>query len=241
VENPELTTTITRKNAIRRYIQGIADQHLPVRIARSEEEAELRSYKTQIARIDKDGSQIVIHQPKPSDWQRHLQDTESLYVSCRMPNGTIQFNGNLSLLEGAENSPYCQLTFPAELNKKQLRSNFRVSVLKYGSKIELELPNAEKKLKGICNDISLGGVLVHLPYCNEPLKKGDEINNLQLRIPGILELKCVAKVCRITEIEGTGIFMGLSFESLLPRQAKDLRLALIKLERRNIKTDPIAL
>jgi len=235
--NSELITTITRRNSILRYIQGIADQNLPVRITCNDEE-DSHSYRTQIARIAKDEDQIVIHQPKPSDWQKHLNGSDPLIVTCRMPNGTIKFKGNLSLLEDNENSPYCQLTIPSELSKRQLRSDFRVSVLKYRSEIEVLLPDDDKKHKGICNDISLGGILVHLPYCEEKLRKGDEVQEIHLRISGIIELRCAAKICRATEIEGSGLFMGLAFESLLPKQATDLRAALIKLERRNIKNDP---
>lgn len=235
--NSELITTITRRNSILRYIQGIADQNLSVRLA-CDDEDDSRSYRTQIARIAKDEDQIVIHQPKPSDWHKHLKGDDPLVVTCRMPNGTIKFRGNLSLLEDNENSPYCQLTIPNELSKKQLRSNFRVSVLKYRSEIDVFLPLSETKHKGICNDISLGGILVHLPYCEEELHKGDKVQKIHLRIPGIIDLSCAARVCRITEIEGTGQFMGLAFESLQQQQASDLRTALIKLERRNIKNDP---
>ena len=238
MNNSELITTITKKNAIARYIQGIADQRLPVRIACGEEENS-RVYRTQIARIAQDQDQIVIHQPKPADWHKHIRDDDSLFITCRMPNGTICFNGSLSLLEGNENSPYCQLSFPNELSKKQLRSNFRVSVLKYGSCIEMSVPGCDTRFKGICNDISLGGLLVHLPLCDQPLKKGDEIHDIHLHVPGIIDLRCVAKICRITEIEGRGLFMGLNFESLSGKQTDDLRTALIKLERQNIKTDPL--
>ncbi len=237
LHNSEIITTITRRNAILRYIQGIADQHLPVRIARGDEE-NAKIYRTQIARIANDEDQIVIHQPKPADWQQHIAQNEPLIVTCRMPNGTIKFKGSLSLLEDNEHSPYCQLSLPTQISKKQLRSDFRVSVLKYGSKIELTLPDVEKKYRGICNDISLGGVLVHLPYCDQKLEKGDEVDEMYLHIPGILDLRCAARVCRVTEVEGTGLFMGLSFEALLPKQNKELRSALIKLERKNIKTDP---
>ena len=238
MENSELITTITRKNAIARYIQGIADQHLPVRIACGEEEHS-RIYQTRIARIAHDQDQIVIHQPKPADWHKHISDEDSLIITCRMPNGTIKFHGNLSLLEDSANSPYCQLSFPSELSKKQLRSNFRVSVRRYGSKIELSVPGSNKRFKGICNDISLGGLLIHLPNCDYPLQKGDEVNDVYLHVPEIIDLRCEAKVCRITEIEGRGLFMGLNFESLLPEQTEDLRAALIKLERQNIKKDPL--
>ncbi len=236
-ESSEIITTITRRNSILRYIQGIADQHLPVRLACGDDENS-KVYRTQIARIANEDDKIVIHQPKPADWQKHITGKDSLIVTCRMPNGTIKFHGNLSLLEDNENSPYCQLSLPTEISKKQLRSDFRVSVLKYGSKIELTLPDIEKKYRGICNDISLGGVLVHLPYCDLQLQKGDEIDELHLHIPGIIDLRCAARICRATEVDGTGVFMGLSFEALLPKQDKELRSALIRLERRNIKTDP---
>lgn len=238
MDSSELTTTITRKNAILRYIQGIADQRLPIRIACGDQDNS-KVYRAQIARVAEDEQQIVIHQPKPHDWQKHIGNNDSLVISCRMPNGTIQFNGNLSLLEGNENSPYCQLTFPSELNKKQLRSDFRVSVRKYGSGIELSLPEDGTVLKGVCNDLSMGGLLVHLRHCEQPLSKGDIINALQLRIPDIIDLSCVARICRYTKVEGKGVFMGISFQSLDPQQANDLRAALIKLERQNIKDNPL--
>lgn len=232
MDNPDLITTITRKNSILRYIQGIADQHLPIRIAASDAE-DARVYRTQIARIEADSDQIVVHQPVPADWQNHIGREETLQVSCRMPNGTIHFRGSLQPLDGDANSPYCQLSLPSELNKKQLRSNFRVSVLKYDSSAVLDFADGGEET-GSCQDISQGGVLVHLSDVDLDIDVSAQVEELRLHIPSILELQCAARVCRVKTTESGGLLLGLCFENLDPRQSNQLRSAIIKLERRNI-------
>lgn len=233
MEDSDLITTITRKTAILRTFQGIARQHLAISLATNDPEP--RVYRTSIARIEADDQQIVVHQPKPEDWKQHLTSNQPLEVTCRMPNGTITFHGPLKPLAGAEDSNYYQIPFPEQLNKKQLRSTFRVSVLKYDSRVNLSLGN-DVWFQGICNDISEGGLLAHLPDLTDAPENGKLIDNLRLSITGILELHCAAKVCRSKAANGNGMLLGLGFEPLLSRQASDLRAALIKLERKNLKS-----
>ena len=233
MEDSELITTITRQTAILRTIQGIASQQLPISLAT--EEADPHVYRTSIARIEPGERQIVVHQPKPEDWKDHVSSHQTLKITCRMPNGTITFHGPLVPLEEAENSTYYQIPFPEHLTKKQLRSTFRVSVLKYDSRVNLAL-GADVWFQGICNDISEGGLLAHFPNLQEAPDTGQLIDNLRISITGILELHCAAKVCRSQPSSGNGMLLGLGFEPLLPRQSSDLRTALIKLERKNLKS-----
>jgi len=233
VQDSDLITTITRKTAILRTIQGIAQQQLPIRLAT--DDAESRVYRTSIARVEQDEQKIVVHQPKPEDWKQHLTSNQTLQVTCRMPNGTITFQGPLKPLEGAENSTYYQIPFPQQMSKKQLRSTFRVSVLKYDSRVNLSLGD-DVWFQGVCNDISEGGLLAHFPDLREAPENGRIIGNLRISITGILELHCAAKVCRSQASNGSGMLLGLGFEPLLPRQGSDLRAALIKLERKNLKS-----
>lgn len=233
MENPEIITTITRKNAIMRYMQGIVEQQLPIRIAVGDDD-DARIFRTQIARIEDDSEQLVVHQPKPADWQQHIDVNEALEVTCRMPNGTIRFSGQLSPLDNAADSPYCQLSFPAEIHKKQLRSNFRVSVLKYSSSASLSFADGTI-LEGACRDISQGGALLHLPERDLGLKEGAEVDKVRIAIPEVVNIASAARICRIKEIENGGTQVGVCFENLDSKQSNQLRGALIKLERWNIK------
>lgn len=233
MEQSELTTTITRKNAIRRYIQGIADQQLPIRIAVGDSE-DAPVFRTQIARIESEADQIVVHQPKHDEWRQHLDSDNALQVSCNMPNGTVRFEGWLRSLDGAENSPYCQLSFPLELNKEQLRSTFRVSVMKYNASAEVRF-QPEEAFSGECKDISQGGALINLPAMEEELAVGARIQSVRIAIPSVIELECAARICRVKALKNGSLLVGLAFLDLGPKQSNALRGALIKLERLNIK------
>ncbi len=240
MEQSDLITTITQKNVIWRTIQGIADQQLPIRIALDDSDEMI--FRTQIARIEKEAEQIVVHQPKSDDWQQHIIARQALKVSCNMPNGTIRFEGHLSPLDGAENSPYCQLSFPEQVSKEQLRSTFRVSVMKYDSDAILTFqPGTE--FKGECKDISQGGTLIHLPQlkseqlqaAERSLQPGARIQSVRISIPSIIDLECAARICRAKTLKNGNLLVGLAFLDMGPKQSNALRGALIKLERNNIK------
>ncbi len=228
----ELTTTVTNEKAILRYMNGISEQNISLFISPREAD-QPRQYRSSIMRVEAENQQLVLHQLVPGDWKEVIQLSKDIEVTCHMQYGTIKFLSSLSPLDDSENSMYLQLPIPKRLSKKQLRSSFRVSLLKHKSEASLKL-GQDCLLTGFCSDISMTGALLHLPASNTEIKVGRIMEQFQVTIANVLNLKCHAKISHVSKSDTDKLSVGLHFLELEPAQKKAIKTAIIKLERLNI-------
>lgn len=231
MEEKEFTSKITSEKVILRYLTEIAKQRIPICIG-PEDQDNSRAFTSRIVRVDNTQS-IVVQQPSSPDWQEQIQADESLDVTCHMNSGTVRFKGHLSPLDELEDSMYCQLTFPSQLDKKQLRSNFRVSVLKHDSNVALIMTDGTEEV-GSCMDISLGGLTVWLPVTDSKVYEGLPIDQCHIAILDILDISCSVDVVRVKNTEKNNLIIGLRFKDLQDSQLNSLHSAINQIERLNI-------
>ena len=225
---------VTSPTRIQRYLREIHRANLELSVTPAVDGG--RKYYTHILRIEQETGLIVLHQLLPADWRRQFASRTRVEVSCKLQSGTIRFSADITPLDRADNLSYCVLTLPERVKRHQLRSYFRVPLLKYDSRLTV-LGRDGGDLAGSVKDLSLGGLLCHFRCSEGEFAVGESLESCRLEIAGLLTLEFSASVRHIRPLEGGLVQAGLKFDELSPARIKDARQAISKVERDNIRKD----
>jgi len=232
MDTNEIVTHVVSQAAIARCLNSALKQNSTLQITPTGAES-TKAFHSSILRVEEEKNQLVLHQLLPGNWQEFIQPTDSVDITCHIEQGTLTFSGSLSPLDDTEDSLYSRLSFPQQLYRKQMRSSFRVSVMKCRSQSVLHLED-ETELLGSCRDLSMSGARFFIPKIDTQLTEGQEIEDCRVHIADILDLSCKAKICHVEKTSENSVLSGISFQDLEPAQLNALQSAISRLERLNI-------
>jgi len=196
------------------------------------DEKDSKIYESRIQSIAPQENQIILHQVLPGDWREAINPSLKLEIRSCMQLGNIRFTGFLSPLDDSDNNPYCHLSLPNTIYRKQLRDHFRVSLATTDTTASLHL-DEETSFIGKCKDISMGGALVHFPLENANLCVGQTIEHCSVAIEDLLKFEFRGKICSLKRTERE-ILAGIQFLDITPQHKRPISLVLNKIERQNI-------
>lgn len=193
-----------------------------------------RVYESRLQSLQPKDHYIILHQVLPGDWREAITPETKLEIRSCMSLGHVKFAGYLSPLDDSGNNPYCRLSFPSKIYRKQQRSFFRVSLATTDACASLQLDD-ERVVHGKCKDFSIAGALFVLPLRTTGIEVGQVIAQCGLVIEDMLDLQCRGKICSLQTTEKE-ILAGIQFLDLTAAQSKPINAALHKIERQNINT-----
>ena len=237
----DIFRVINTKSIILRYIKEMIELKIPLIISLDEDsDKSLQIFKSTILKIDSANNQLILHQSLPASWEQNVSAGKEAQVKCHLKSGSITFLTSPSYFDQGDKSLYSQLSFPSQIRKKQLRSSFRVSLLKHKTKISVQLSD-NTEFFGNARDLSLGGGLCQLDttikkkiQLTEHFQTGSILKNCRLKVADYLDITCSAEISHVKKIAENRFQLGLKFIDLEASQINQIRLSINKLERLNI-------
>ena len=224
---------ISNRDIIIDCLQAVVQHHGPVYLSPFED-AESGVFESRIQSVQSDPDHLILHQVLPAHWRDVIAPQTKLEIRSCMNLGNIRFAGYLQPLDDSDNNPYCRLSLPSKIYRKQLRDYFRVSLLKIDTTASLRLTDGSE-LVGKCKDFSMAGAQFVLPTTASSLAPGQTIAHCTLVIDDMLDIGFSGKICSL-QYTDKEILAGIQFLDLSPSQAKPISVALNKIERQNINT-----
>ncbi len=225
------TTTVSSAREILRYLHGMTDQGVPLNVALADVDSEIR-FTSSLVKVDSDTNELVLHRPKAFDWLQQFEHDNGIVVTCHVPQGTIQFNSNLSAADSSMDNLYCRVAIPKRLKRTQLRASFRVSLLQFDSRAILT-SDQERSHDGSCRDLSQTGAQLQL---TDPVSTlgSDLHHDCLIEVPDYLRLNCRVRICHIDQTPAGDSLVGLEFQELSHSQVNAIKSAIVKIERQNL-------
>lgn len=224
---------VTSSAQILDCLNEISKSGKPVQLSVSGE-VDGRIYESRFHSVLPQKRQILLRQVLPGNWRESVTPQTKLEIRSCTKLGHIRFKGFLSSLDNSGINPYCILTLPARIYRKQDRNYFRVSLTRISNKASLQL-DAATTLVGRCHDCSMAGAQLVLPEKVSGVAIGQMIEQCALVIDEEFELRCRGKICSL-QARDREIIAGIQFTDLTAAQRRQIASALNRIERQNINS-----
>ena len=139
------------------------------------------SFSSRVVKVEAENDVLVIQKPGANGWQYNLLPDSHVDVVSHLSSGTIKFNTAIFGLDEVDDPLFCELSLPQQLERKQLRVYYRVPLLRYESRLELQLAQG-LLIEGNCIDISMGGVTGWFPGLEGRFTAGDAVSACHITI-----------------------------------------------------------
>jgi len=223
---------ITNQQVVLSTLQRLVSERAPITCAAAGT-PDQESFHSRVVKVESNNDILIIQKPEQNGWEYKLHNNGNVNVISHLSTGTIKFTTAISGLDELDDPLFCELSLPQQLQRKQLRSYFRVPLMRYESGIILMLPD-NNPVVGNCIDISMGGITGWFPGFKGSFDPGSCISHCHITIENMLDLCCQVTVSRIEKTRNGNPLLGLRFKELEPGQSRKLQQTISQLERRTL-------